>query len=538
MKLKRTITRTGAGWRKKQATRLAAFLLALSLGLFFAPKGLWTPNDTAALNLPFVLEAPEYPAVARSNSLAADVDRDLGETQNSIEGGQIEDEDDTAPDTSLRVAVGIPDGMHRFLLAELDDFDAHNEQLTQAGLRDIAVYLQLDWSMDKKNDWHYSAEWDSLEQACPGAEWEYTAIPIGLQSIQQEFVFVMPNQTDEAFRSDEYGWVKVLKDSQYYVDDATHVAIDWSAHTLYLRARFVCEIAETGSKEHSFLASDWTDTVRYTASEEAEEISLSAPEISHLTLTAGATEKEDVLSFELAISDRLRRESILLAARDEEIVPAVSVKIGSRTWEEFDLFATEFIAGTVSVELYYAVDNWYYPAEGTEISLYLTYYTANNVIASPPSETLTVIAGEAAREESKEESSPEESGSEEESGGQKSDADGWWQRFLESRPFGMNPLLFLVVLALLAAGLVILLCLLASARRKARNGSSEQNGGSGETPLTPAEKRRLEQEKHQAEVRKKKWKDVHYTEIKRSATAKKKKNASKPKKQNGKKKKK
>lgn len=522
----------------KQATRLAAFLLALSLGLFFAPKGLWKSVDTTALNLPFVLEAPEYPAVARANSRSVDPDWGLGETENSIAGGQIEDEDDTAPDTSLRVAVGIPDEMHRFLLSELDDFDEHARQLKQAGLQDIAVYLQLDWSMDKKNDWHYSAEWDSLEQACPGAEWEYSAIPVGLGSIQQELIFVMPNQTDEAFCSDEYGWAKVLKDSQYYVDDATHVAIDWTAHTIYLRARFVCEIAETDNEEHSFLASDWTGTVRFTAAEEAERIELSAPEIGSLTLTAGATEKEDVLSFELAISDRLRRESILLAAWDEEIVPAASVKIGSRAWEEFDLFATEFIAGTVSVELYYAVDNWYYPAAGTEISLYLTYYTANNVIASPPSETLTVIAGEGAREASKEESRPEESGSEGESGGKESEADGWWQRFLESRPFGMNPWLFLTVLTLLAAGLVILLCLLASARRNAGNGRSEQNGGSGETPLTPAEKRRLEQQKHQAEVRKKKWKDVHYTEIKRSATAKKKKKAAKPKKQNGRKKKK
>lgn len=221
------------------------------------------------------------------------------------------------------------------------------------GLDKIDYYVQIDWSIDSMDDWKYHTNWDVLKTHTGETSLfgEYISLPLEAKTTEQEAIFDLNYKADP----NHYKWKGMstfLKEGQYAIDDDGEPIIDWTKHTLYVRARFVVYYRPVGGS-YQYLISDWSTVSGYGKDYKPFEIpkSLEAPVISDLELTDRIVNGGPVVAFNLSNPKSVKDASAGAKSLTDYIIVVAEVDIGGGGWKEVNLSDRNITDGYLYAEL-------------------------------------------------------------------------------------------------------------------------------------------------------------------------------------------
>ncbi|MGE5614812.1 MAG: hypothetical protein ACM3XR_10445 [Bacillota bacterium] len=162
-----------------------------------------------------------------------------------------------------------------------------------------------------------------------------------------------------------------LKEGQYSIDEDGEFYIDWTKHTVYVRARFImCYRPKDGSMQ--YLTSDWSPIVAYGKDYKPFEIpeSLEAPVISDLKMTDRTLNGSPVVAFKLINPESVKAASAGAKSLTDYIIVAAEVSIGGGEWKAVGLSDRDVSDGDMYAELARAAETI---SEDTHVRLRTRY---------------------------------------------------------------------------------------------------------------------------------------------------------------------
>ncbi len=308
--------------KKLLSTALACFILL----------SLLTLSVSAAEKLPFELTPPENVFVFRGE--------DIGDSP-----------------TTHTLSYSLSDDMLGFF-DKLDKATDKEAFLKKYGYTDIYLNLQFDWALDDVNDsvsgWHYNDFWkynsyfgtfgvdnDGNRRT---SEWDGCDLwALGNLDTVQTLWITRGVPDDDRWNGNPDtktpGVKEQLRSSQYSYHDDT-VWIDWTQHTLYVRARFVLNAIKENSESFETIGiSDWSQTaaagkdgVKFTVLTAKD---LPAPEIKELHMTDETFNGNPVVAFTLTVPEDLAYKASQIAAMRGGISVETYARVkGDTEWTE------------------------------------------------------------------------------------------------------------------------------------------------------------------------------------------------------------
>lgn len=257
--------------------------------------------------------------------------------------------------TSCSFSYSVPTVMSDFQKA-FDDAEDKEAFLAPYGLDDAWFTLQIDWALDDVNDpvsgWHYSKYWDGdsyhgLGKDSEGklhyGEWDYVDCGIGNVTETVNDVWILrgvPND-DRLNGNPETGLIGLkdqLRPDQFTYDyENEELYIDFTKHTVYVRARFVFVARKTGVEGEQYYFSSWSDTAScgkdaasYTVIKPGD---IAAPEITDLHMTDKEFNGNPVVAFTLTVPDALAKMGVDASAHGGYIYIETEARVkGDTEW--------------------------------------------------------------------------------------------------------------------------------------------------------------------------------------------------------------
>jgi hypothetical protein len=230
--------------------------------------------------------------------------------------------------------------------------DGGSANKARYGVDSIDYYIQIDWSIDSKDDWKYVANWNEVKtHTGERFEGEYIDKTLNSSTTQREAILDLNYKADP----NHYKWKALstfLKDGQYSIDKDGEPSIDWTQHTIYVRARFVIRYKPTGGS-YQYLISDWSPVSGYGKDYKPFEMpkSLEVPVISDLKLTDRQVNGGPVVAFNLANPQSVKEASAGAKSLMDYIIVAAEVSIGGSEWKEVHLTERDVTDGYLYAEL-------------------------------------------------------------------------------------------------------------------------------------------------------------------------------------------
>ena len=251
--------------------------------------------------------------------------------------------------TSCSFSYSVPTVMSDFQKA-FDDAEDKEAFLAPYGLDDAWFTLQIDWALDDVNDpvsgWHYNKYWDGDSYHGLGkdsdaklhcSDWDGTDCGIGNIT---ETVNDVPND-DRLNGNPETGLIGVkdqLRPDQFTYDyENEWLKIDFTKHTVYVRARFVFVVRKPGVEGEQYYFSPWSDTAScgkdaasYTVIKPGD---IAAPEITDLHMTDKEFNGNPVVAFTLTVPDALAKMGVDASAHGGYIYIETEARVkGDTEW--------------------------------------------------------------------------------------------------------------------------------------------------------------------------------------------------------------
>ena len=236
------------------------------------------------------------------------------------------------------------------------------------GLDILWSYVQVDWSLDSKNDWKYQSGWDTMEKREGNPDWEYVnKYGLVAQATETKTFFDLPWSTRNTWAA----WSEVIPASSYTMFEASNgllwPTIDWTQHTIYVRCRFVVQYREAGGSD-KFIISDWSPVAGYGKDYKPFEkpTSLEAPVISDLELTlqpfGDDPQGDPVVEFKLKNPDSIKEISAGAPSIGHSLRMVCEVSIGGGAWEslqtDINVFDGTYSGSLRSAQSEISEDTW------------------------------------------------------------------------------------------------------------------------------------------------------------------------------------
>ncbi len=287
------------------------------------------PAVSAGSGLPFELNAPENIAVSKT--------------------------DGDSP-TTMQFTFSVPNDMCDFLYrkehsADLEAF------FDDYSFSDLWVDIQVDWAIDDVDDpvsgWHFSEYWNGRDRFGFGydeegrirvSDWDcVSGASVPAETVGNIWLTRgIPN--DFRWNGDPEQGTPGVKDQlnpdQYTYDyDNEELYIDFTEHTMYMRARFAVTVRTESEDDvtDSFYYSGWSETVAYGKDAESAEIDLSvlkAPVIKGLRLLDDEFDGYPVAAYTLEVPDELSELLPRLTVAGGTVNIEVEARVGGGEWVE------------------------------------------------------------------------------------------------------------------------------------------------------------------------------------------------------------
>jgi len=246
------------------------------------------------------------------------------------------------------------------------------EIIKQFDLDYIDFYIQIDWSLDSKDDWKYHPNWDVVNSSVgdPYFEGEYVNKILSSDTTERIPILNQNYKPDPA----NSNWRELsthLKEGQYSIDEKGEFYIDWTKHTVYVRTRFVIRYKPKGG-DFAYLISDWSPVAAYGKDYKPFEIpeKLEAPVISGLRMTDRTLNGGPVVAFNLKNPESVRKASAGAKPLSDYIIVVAEVSIGGGEWKEVGLSDRDITDGELYAELARAAES---VSEDTHVKLRTRY---------------------------------------------------------------------------------------------------------------------------------------------------------------------
>ena len=259
--------------------------------------------------------------------------------------------------TTTSLAFALSNEMTTFFKnMEAANLDGTIEQFMQnIGCDGISMNVQIDWAVDDVNDsvsgWHYTEYWDGDDYYGLGHDSEgyqrcsdWDVIDWGLnnatETVQVYWVTRGVPNDDRWNGNPEMrtpGVKDQLRPDQYTYDEENEALhIDYTAHTVYFRARFVVTVRNDGSPDRLYF-SEWSNTAKVGKDAENEEpltkADLDAPVIADLHMTDKEFNGNPVVAFTLTVPEKLMQNATKAAAYGGGIVIETEARVkGDSQW--------------------------------------------------------------------------------------------------------------------------------------------------------------------------------------------------------------
>jgi len=262
------------------------------------------------------------------------------------------------PPTGLILSIPKPDhGKYVYVTFNKNEklssiIDRKNELRDQYNLDYLDFYIQIDWSIDSQDDWTYHPNWDVMESSAGGwFEGEYFNISLSSDTTERKSILNQNYKPDP----NSPKWKQLtahLKEEHYSIDDRGEFYIDWTRHTVYVRARFVIYYKPKGG-DKQYLISDWSPVAAYGKDYKPFEIpdKLEPPIISDLKLTDRILNGGPVAAFTLKNPESVKAASVGAKSLTDYIIAAAEVSIGGSEWKEVNLTDRDITDGNFYAEL-------------------------------------------------------------------------------------------------------------------------------------------------------------------------------------------
>ena len=232
--------------------------------------------------------------------------------------------------STCEIAYSQNNSMSEWASAMATDHEATLEDLQATyGYEDMYIVAQIDWSADDQEHWHVNDYWltegydeDYVQHL---GDWAYTWMNYSFETTNSEWIFRYMGDPDDPEDSrwfgrhedgDDYdGWNDVLDPSLYTIvgEEGDRCAkLDFDNHTFYVRVRYLVNAYdEDEDKEYQFV-SDWSEAAAVGKDAEKVEVlkpgDVEAPDISNLQYAHYDFNGWPVVTYQLAVSDKLRQQ--------------------------------------------------------------------------------------------------------------------------------------------------------------------------------------------------------------------------------------
>lgn len=261
---------------------------------------------------------------------------------------------------------------------------------------EIWMSCQIDWAIDDVQDpvsgWHYTQYWDGSSERSIGYDddwhirvsaWDETDVWLNNATETVQEAWILRGVTTSSFYGDPEQNTPGIKDQlrpdQYSYDEGEErLAIDFSEHTAYFRARFVVTTRDENVDKYYY--SDWSNVCSVGKNAELLEPltkrDLKAPVITALRMTDKTFNDNPVVAFTLTVPDELAEMASRVAASGGAIYIETEARVkGDAEWTIMGNTDREVKAGELECALLSLVNSerTSIPAD-TEIELRCRYY--------------------------------------------------------------------------------------------------------------------------------------------------------------------
>ncbi|MDO4552413.1 MAG: S-layer homology domain-containing protein [Bacillota bacterium] len=257
-------------------------------------------------------------------------------------------EDENDKYEGLKVTVGKTAALQAFQTQMYEDRNA-------LGLEYGNVVLQLDWSLDSRNDWKYGANWDKI-QAQNSNYYEYIKIGSDYRDQADDAYIMDIGRVDQAegasWWDGEGGWKQVVGD-KCEIDDSFYTVyyINFDNHTIYLRARYVLEYRETGADDYSYVCGDWSNVVAFGKDNVpyVRPTELPAPVVSDLKLSEETHNGTPIIEYTIVHTQETLDQAAAALANGANIILVGEANINNAGWQEISTNQTLITGPTSSI---------------------------------------------------------------------------------------------------------------------------------------------------------------------------------------------
>lgn len=267
---------------------------------------------------------------------------------------------------------------------------------------DISITTQVDWAVDDVDDevsgWHVNEYWNAdygfgydENYNIRVGEWDGVDLWVGNATETMNEHWITRYVSEDALNGDPETGRPGLKDQlrpeQYeyrYEDGEGSLYIDYTAHTVYFRMRFVVTTSRDTDEGTVFdyFYSDWSEPT--CVGKDAEKTGpltaadLPAPEISDLHMTDREFNDNPIVAFTLAVPDELAEKAAQVEAAGGYISVETFCRVkGDDAWTEMGNADWEIKAGEMECPLLHLLsEERPVIPEGTEIELRCRYRCA------------------------------------------------------------------------------------------------------------------------------------------------------------------
>ena len=261
----------------------------------------------------------------------------------------------------------------------LSDYSETYAELESFGYSDLSLTAQIDWSIDSQDDWHYNAFWDTGGYDGDGTErlggwaYNYSVTDISDRTVFEIFscmgdignpkdslwngdhgtyenfldpafwdydhrgcfggasdttepVTTVTTEQAVTYTVDYDGWKDVLKPEQYEeteLDGQRCAKIDFTAHTAYVRMRWLVTAVPRGDGKEIRIASDWSEIAAVGKNAPPEETlkpgEIAAPAISECRYTGLTEDSYPQITYRISVDQTLAKQMNLAYSTDCEI---------------------------------------------------------------------------------------------------------------------------------------------------------------------------------------------------------------------------
>lgn len=307
------------------------------------------------------------------------------------------------PISSLGFSYSMSKEMNDFLNA-YDESGDGTAYLHSHGFEDydtLNIYYQVDWALDETDDpvsgWHYNTDWESDSLGVLGtndlgkycfSSWDVVEGHLNDNQIAQATT-LFPGMN--VYEWDTPGFNCILVKSQlnegqytvleYFEDGDVSIGIDYTQHTMYIRARFAIATYQEESNLTTYTFSDWSDPVAYGKDAEKEE-PLQAGDVAAPIVTglrAIPLEEENfndnpLVEFTLTVPETLTAQATKVFGMNGTIRVEAEARVkGSTEWIALNNIDGQIKTGKLKAALAPLAQPGQVLPEGTEIELRARY---------------------------------------------------------------------------------------------------------------------------------------------------------------------